>query len=111
MLQKGSEQNFDKTQPLRIFNKIMETQIKKFDVTLTNAAAKDMLNYKNYKKQLYKSIENPKKLQIQHMALYLMTRFKQKKAMDPDFYYLAQKIMIEEYTTLLIVNLNVFIIV
>ena len=59
--EKCREPNFDKVQPLRIFNKIIEAQMKECEVTLTNEAAKSMPSYKNYKKQLYKSIEKQKK--------------------------------------------------
>jgi hypothetical protein len=56
--EKCREPNF---QQLRIFNKIIEAQMKECEVTLTNEAAKSMPTYKNYKKQLYKSLEKQKK--------------------------------------------------
>ena len=54
------DQNYDKVKPDRIFNKVVESYIKNNNRTLTNEVSKEMPQYKNYKKQLYQSIDKPK---------------------------------------------------
>ncbi len=57
---KEADQNYDKVKPNRIFNKVVESYMKNNNITLTNEVAKEMQQYKNYKKQLYQSIDKPK---------------------------------------------------
>jgi hypothetical protein len=54
------DQNYDKVKPNRIFNKVVESYMKINNITLRNEVAKEMPQYKNYKKQFFQSIDKPK---------------------------------------------------